>query len=425
MSSRRFAVALLLIAAFAFAGRVVYIFTVTHDELSTDQRYFYESAVQLADGEFFQAPPLFGSGESAEHPPLPVTVLAPVALVSSDNDSAMRTLVAFGGVCALLLIALVTAEVAGRRAGLVAAAIAAVYPNLWINDGIFMSETFATLFTAGAIFACYRLIRHPSAARAVVLGVACALSMLSRAELALLVPLLVVPVLLSIRGISFTRRLRIAGSALGATAVLVAPWVGYNLARFDEPVLLSSGDGGVLAGANCNRTYWGADLGSWNGLCTIEGVRNDRSFDLIAHGDRSMDNVETRNRGLAYMKDHARRLPVVIAARIGRLWSVFAPFQMAKLAEGEGKPRWASWAGLGGYWLLVGFAVAGTVLLWRRHEVVLPLLAPIAVVTLVAAALYGLVRFRAPAEVSIVALAAVAIDRLFPGSPPSATAPAE
>jgi hypothetical protein len=49
-----------------------------------------------------------------------------------------------------------------------------------------------------------------------------------------------------------------------------------------------------------------------------------------------------------------------------------------------------------------------------RHEVVLPLLAPIVVVTVVAAALYGLMRFRAPAEVSIVALAAVGIDRLVP-----------
>lgn len=41
---------------------------------------------------------------------------------------------------------------------------------------------------------------------------------------------------------------------------------------------------------------------------------------------------------------------------------------------------------------------------------VIPLLAPIVIATLTAAAFYGLARFRAPAEVSVVALAAVPID---------------
>ena len=46
----------------------------------------------------------------------------------------------------------------------------------------------------------------------------------------------------------------------------------------------------------------------------------------------------------------------------------------------------------------------------RRRIALVPLLAPVAIVTLVAAGFYGLVRFRAPAEVSIVVLAAVAFD---------------
>ncbi len=42
-----------------------------------------------------------------------------------------------------------------------------------------------------------------------------------------------------------------------------------------------------------------------------------------------------------------------------------------------------------------------------------PLLAPVVVVTLISALFYGLLRFRVPAEVSLVVLAAVAVVELL------------
>jgi hypothetical protein len=63
---------------------------------------------------------------------------------------------------------------------------------------------------------------------------------------------------------------------------------------------------------------------------------------------------------------------------------------------------------------LVPFAVAGGVLLRRRRVPITPLVAQFAIVTLTAAAIYGLVRFRVPAEVSLVVLAAVALDAVIP-----------
>jgi hypothetical protein len=64
------------------------------------------------------------------------------------------------------------------------------------------------------------------------------------------------------------------------------------------------------------------------------------------------------------------------------------------------------------FWPLVALAAAGVVVLRRRRVALLPLLVPIVVVTLDAAAFYGLVRFRVPAEVSIVVLAAIGLDAL-------------
>ncbi len=113
------------------------------------------------------------------------------------------------------------------------------------------------------------------------------------------------------------------------------------------------------------------------------------------------------------MTDHVGRLPVVVAARIGRVWSLYAPGYMADYNRGEGRDVWASWLGFASFWFLVPFTVAGAVVLRRRKVAVTPLVAQFVLVTITAAVIYGLVRFRVPAEVSIVVLSAVAVDRLL------------
>lgn len=404
-SARRFVAALLLVAAVAFAGRAVYVLVETRDRVnSLDELYYRDAAVQLADGEGFEAPPLFGTPglDSAEHPPLPALALAPVAGLTGDSDLAMRLTVSFFGAAVVVIVGLVGREIAGPRAGLIAAVVAAAYPNLFSNDGRIMSETFATLGTAAALLCTYRVIRAPTWPNAVGVGVSCAVAMLSRSELALLVPLLAVSVLLP-QGLRGARRARLAGVVVLAAALPVAPWIGYNLVRFEEPVLLSHGDGGTLFGSNCDETYSGYLLGSWYGFC---GPGPSRRIE-----DHSVDAAERRDRAFDYIDDHLGRLPVVVAARVGRVWSAFRPFQ-DPIVTGEARPLWVSRAGWAMYWVLVVLAGGGLVMLRRRGVPVLPLLAPVVVVTLVAAFFYGNVRFRAPAEVSIVVLAAVTLDAL-------------
>jgi hypothetical protein len=83
---------------------------------------------------------------------------------------------------------------------------------------------------------------------------------------------------------------------------------------------------------------------------------------------------------------------------------------MVHYNENEGRETAVSWAGFVTFWLLVPLAVAGGVILRRRRVPITPLVAQFVIVTVIAAAIYGLVRFRIPAEVSIVVLAAVALD---------------
>jgi hypothetical protein len=85
---------------------------------------------------------------------------------------------------------------------------------------------------------------------------------------------------------------------------------------------------------------------------------------------------------------------------------------MAEYNEGEGREQWASWIGFASFWVMVPFAVAGGIALRRRRVPLTPLVAQFVMVTVTAVAIYGLVRFRVPAEVALVVLAAVGVDRL-------------
>jgi len=404
MGGRRFWIALGIIGAVAFAGRAAYVVTETRHFIAIDEAYYASAANNLADGNGFRFSPLLGAPreENAAHPPLPAAVLAPVARFTHYNEFAMRLLVAFAGAGVVAVVGLIGRSIAGARVGLVTAGIAAIYPNLWMNDGLLLAETFATLCSAGVVLFTYRLVRERNWKNAAGAGVLCGLAMLSRAELALLLVLLVLPVVLGLRGITRASRLRLAAVAVVVAVIPTVPWLSYNLTRFDKPVYLSNGDGSVLAGANCDQTYSGPLLGYWYGWCT-----------RTPPGDASVVAAARREKGLDYMRDHLGRLPVVIAARVGRIWGVYQPFQIADFSEGEGRPRWASLAGWAMFWPLAALAFWGAVVMRRRSIPLLPLIAPVVIATLIAAAFYGLPRFRVPAEISLVVLGGAGADALW------------
>jgi 4-amino-4-deoxy-L-arabinose transferase-like glycosyltransferase len=312
----------------------------------------------------------------------------------------MRFTVAIAGIATLVVVALLVRDLAGPRAGLIAGGIVAVYPNLWAADALIMSETFAALFTALTLYFGYRLWRAPTNLNAIGAGVACALATLSRGELLLLVVFVVLPVLVALRTVPMRRRVQLGGIVVATLALVIAPWVAYNLSRFDEPVFVSSGDAGVLAGSNCDITYYGDEIGYWNGFCT--------SGDLAE--EESVRARRKRSAAFTYAREHLERLPLVAAARVGRLWGVFKPFEMADDHRNEGRPFGVSIAGWATFWVLAVAAIAGAVALRRAGVPIAPLVGVLVAMTLTAAVFYGHPRFRVPADVVIVAFAAIGID---------------
>ncbi len=377
-----------------------------------DPIFYSQQANLVADGKGFIAPYLLdaaGNGPhrpSAGHPPLLVVVLAVASKLGARSFGMHRLVDALIGAMVVPLVALLGAQVGSWRAGLIAAVIAALYPNLWLYDGLLMPEALAGVLIAAALVLSLRLQRAGPERSATIaaagLGVVIGLAALTRGEMLLLVPLLALPVCLARRGEPISRRLRLLAGATLAAVVVIAPWTLYNFSRFEKPVVISTAVDTTLGGANCTPVYHGSGIGSWTDSCFA---------DILSRGlEESVAASEIRSRTAHFVAHHASRVPLVALARVGRTWDVFEPSQNVTLGELQHRPRVWSWLGLAMFAVLVPLAAAGALVLRRRRTSLLPLLAMPAFVTVTAVLFWGNPRFRRPAEITIIVLAAVALD---------------
>jgi len=408
-----------------------------------DPLYVHLQGKAIADGHWFVDPLwLRSTGEavaSAQKPPLYPLLLGLASSLGLTSITAHRLVSGVVGVVAVLLIATVADRLGGHRAGLAAGAIAAVYPMFWVNDLLLQTESLFAAIAAVVLLAAYRFWRAPNVANAAWLGGAVALATLTRAESALLCLFLVLPLVLRARDLAGRDRLvRLVVSGL-VTVVVIAPWIGWNLSRFEEPVYLSTGAGAVLNTASCDETYYGSNLGYYGecfDLATVPAATQRRMCERIdlpagcfadaeqlervqaslqdRHVyDESERELVARDQAVAYVGDHTSRLPVVMLARVGRMWDLYRPAQNVRFNDQlEGRGRRASQVGLAMYYLLLPLAAVGAVWLWRRRITLIPLVAPMLVITVTAALAFGTTRYRIPADVALVVLAGLGLAAL-------------
>jgi 4-amino-4-deoxy-L-arabinose transferase-like glycosyltransferase len=399
--------ALLAITAAGFLWRLGYTLATKRNDrdlFDEGDAFFYSAVAQnLAKGQWYTVP--FNGAPAADHPPLTVLVLGPASRLFEGSILAQRLTMTVIGTVAIVAVALLARAVAGPRAGVVAAGLAAVNPNFWMNDAVVMSEAISTVLIALVMLAGVALARAPTVARAAIAGGVVGLTVLARAEMGLFLPFMVLPILLVARDLDLRQRLGRLVVAGAVAAAVLAPWMVSNLVRFDEPVLISTNDGTTLLGANCPQVYDTSLIGSWSLKCVL---------DLSSgKGDPSTQAKEQRRLAIDYIGDHAGRLPIVVVAREGRTFGYWRPDQMVYANQGEGRPKWASWAGLATFWALTPVAVAGAVLLHRRQVTLAPFAAALVTVVVVSGVFYGIPRFRLPLDVAVTVLAAVALAALL------------
>ena len=408
-----FARSLVAITAIGLAVRVVYVLGFRRDQLIGGDPYFYHHGANLlVQGHGFIAPlqyiALHVRLEAADHPPLYMLFLSIPSAVGLGTPLAHMLWSACLGAATVTLTGLLGRAVAGNRAGLIAAVIVAVSPNVWIYDGAILSETMAIFVATLVLLLAYRAWARVDLRRLCVLGGACGFAMLARSELLLLVPALLWPVALFADRSPWRARLVRAGAATAVAVVVITPWVGYNLARFRHPVFLSSQLETTLAGSNCPDTYFGNDIGLFTQNC----------LSLYPHTSDQEESVtaQTLRKGAQhYIRTHLGRVPVVMAARVGRVTGLYRPSQQVDIdVFVEGRERPLAILGLFAGYATGIAAIAGAVIVRRRRgPPVFPLVVVPAVVLFTVALTYATDRFRASAETALAVLAAVAVDALW------------
>jgi 4-amino-4-deoxy-L-arabinose transferase-like glycosyltransferase len=398
-----FARRLAAVAAGGFVLRAVFALAVAPDSLNHrgDPRFFHLAANLLADGHGYIAPlPFIDHGHaiaSTEHPPLWSAVLAVFSAVGARSYAAHELVACAVGAATVACAGLLGRRVAGERAGLIAGCVTAIYPVFAAMDGSLMSEPPYALAVAACLVLAFRLVERPSWRRAALLGLAIGLAALVRGEALGLLVVLLVPVLLQIpRG----RRLAYAGAVVGVTVLVIAPWSIRNSVTMHRPLLVSTEDGPVIAGANCAFTYHGRDTGYWRSDCLPPGHDRNAAY----------RSARLRHAGVTYAGDHLARLPAVLGVRLLRTFGIWQPRRHVFFAEGRVLPA-RSFA-MVTVWIVLALGLAGAWSMRRRAGPLAILLAPVVLAVITTFIAFGYPRFRYAADVSLIVMGAVWLEKL-------------
>jgi 4-amino-4-deoxy-L-arabinose transferase-like glycosyltransferase len=385
-----------------------------------DAYFYFNGAKLLLEGHgfinpYYYIPPKMHHQivPSADFPPLFMFALAIPQAIGLKSFLVARVWCCILGTAGIAVCAYTGREIAGRRVGLIAAFLIAVYPNIWMSNQLALSEAIAPLLVGTLLLCAYRFWKDPGVKRGIWLGVAMGLTVLGRDELALLVFFLVIPIVLLARALSWRRRFTVLGIALLVAALAVAPWVGYNLSRFQKPVFISAGLGVTMASADCPTTYSGSNEGYWSMPCALAYSYNPW-FKEHPKADDSAQGNEFEHLALDYVRSHQNRLVPVTLAKIGRTFGFFHPFEQIQIdSYVESRPyAWAA-VGLAMYYALLPLSIAGTVILRRRRVPSFALWAIGLNVVCATALTFGQTRYRTTFEVALTLLAAVALDSLW------------
>jgi 4-amino-4-deoxy-L-arabinose transferase-like glycosyltransferase len=391
----------------ALAVRLAHAFLVAADMPIPGDAFLYRLlGYELANGFGYSEAGTFESGHlrpTAEHPPLFPLFLAFLTKLGLGGVGAERVACALLGTLTVGLVGLLGRRVAGDRVGLIAAGVAAIYPPLLLADGALISESLYAPLVVAALLLAFRLVDRPTPASAAALGAVIGLCALTRSDGILLLPLLALPMAWRVSN----ARWRALAACAAAALIVLAPWLGRNWVQFDRFPLLSTNTGFTALAANCPATYYSSKyIGFARHQCVF------RSDCVGIPGELAASDC-MRDEARAYARRHLGRVPLVVLARVGRVWELYGADTTYDYGVNWARARWLAEVGRIVSLVALALALAGALALWRRAVPLLPLLAPLLVATLVAVLTFGFSRYRLVAEPSLVVLAAVGADWLW------------
>lgn len=390
-------------------------------------------ARSIADGGGYpRSGYLLQGGPTAIRGPGYPVFLAAVYALSSDSVMAGRLAGAALGALAVLLLYLVVKRIWGRRTGLIAAAMAAIFPPLVLMGRELWSEPLFIVLELGALLCVLNFRRSGGALRwAAAAGVLCGLAALTRNTAFALLVCIPLGTLIGRRRLRPSSLLA-PGLVLACAALVIAPWAWRNVAQFDRFVPFTTSAGITAAGVYNATSFADSDThGAWRDPQIVP-----RFAALFA--TPGLDEAEVD----ATLRDEARRFawqhPGYVAEVFG--WNIVRMFELTggsvvdrggRLLEDRGigsadPPAERAGLAIAAMLALLGaFALVRSGTRWAGESPRIPRgplflwLVPILMIV-VTALLNGLPRDRLPADPFLLILAAIGLtwlwDRLRQGA---------
>lgn len=328
---------------------------------------------------------------------------------------------AFLGAATVALGALVARRLAGPTAGMIAAAVLALYPNLVFHSGAVLGETLYNALFMAFLVACLGSgwPADITPRRALVSGL-----LLGSAVMVRPISMAVVPVVLLAWWWCQRDRRRLAihgGLLLVGVAVFVLPWTVRNALRMDDFVPMSTNTGDNL----CIGHAEGA-TGAFSAReeCATEFNFLDGPADEIA-GDREKTRI-----ALDAVLDDPSREPWLLWRRFWFMWLrdgdhdgllAVQSYRTDRFISEESEAQLARIADVT-YWVVAATGAAGLAVLARRRRPEDLLLVGSAVMTAaVPLAFFGDSRFKVPVVPLLVVAGAVAVAAAWERRPARST----
>jgi 4-amino-4-deoxy-L-arabinose transferase-like glycosyltransferase len=336
-----------------------------------------------------------GRPSSLRMPGVPI-VLALIFSIAGRDILWARILMCVVGALLVFICYLLGRSLAGRRAGLICAVAAAVFPNwVWYSSDL-LTDMWSAILTGLAVWSLIVGWRKNSLPWFALAGFVAGVGVLFRATGLALLPGIVLWTLLVMPG--WRRRLGASMLVCAAAVAVIAPWAVRNTIVQGEFVPVSTQGGIELNIANNPRA---------TGILTNDFDMYESELSRAHPRDSFASEARRSERyqadAMAFIRGNPGRFLRLCAIRLGELWKVYSPRV----------PLWQSLLTIASFGIALPFAAFQIARRGRRRGPTMLFVILIASHSAVHAVFTSVIRYRIPIEPLVLALAAAGLILLL------------
>ena len=399
----------------ALLVRLIYNNTVAHNYYPLHDSLFYQTiGLNLLREHCFCLEPHISTVYRA---PLWPFIIAGISVIFGPSDYFARIFLSIIGSGTCVLIYLFARDLFGRRIGIVAGIIAAIYPELYIYDGWLYTESLYIFLLFALCYTLYRLQRASQGKRGlwILAGILLGLLSLTRPNGLIVIGIVMVWALImvwtkilswqpTVKGVMITTIIALA---------LIAPWTVRNYIDTHTFILVATGDGTVLLGAyNDEALTKPGYLGSWiNPLQSRPDVTRPFPLFTCTPPCEVAREAAYKQAAIQWIESHTNMLPRLLALHFLNMWqpaTIEADLPVERFPHQRSSQIVLAMMRTFPIAIFI-LAALGLIVTFRRWRELLFLYFIILLTIAECLIYYGSSRFRAPIEPILILLASGAI----------------